>query len=108
MSSGLVFLLMFVIGSLADCNYVCYKYNQVGYLWQACTGQGTLNYNVGDHTFRREICSDPGCKYSTDRYKGMFVDVPNSWCWIAAQDLSGGTPCAADDLPNRNTTEGSE
>ena len=57
----------------------------------------TLPISFGDHTFIEEVhdgtlCGT--CAYQTDRRKGMFIDVPNSWCWVAFADLYAPHSCS--------------
>jgi hypothetical protein len=98
--SAAVFAAMLPAASAA-CKFMCWKVRPGAYTFQACTAQDTLPIAYSDHTFVEEVHDGTACgtcAHDTDRRKGMFRDVPSSWCWIAFSDLMSPTPCTGEDI----------
>lgn len=100
----LIVLLGLLPLAFSKCTYTCWDVQSTANTWAACTTTATLPLNFGSHTFIEEVhdgtlCGT--CDHDTDRRKGMFVDIDNSWCWIAFSDLYNPRPCgpgSADDF----------
>ena len=95
------FILLAFILPLAfpKCTYTCWDVASNANTWAACITTATLPINFGSHTFVEEVhdgtlCGT--CDHSTDRRKGMFIDVPGSWCWVAYGDLHNPRACGGE------------
>ena len=78
------------------CTYTCWaSINPAADRFAACTGTDHAPSVPLVGGFMQEDCG--GCAQSTDRVKGYWPDASdNSWCWVAASDLSGPSACSPD------------
>lgn len=108
MKSLLLLVIMPLAYSLST--YTCWNVKHEASTWAACTTNLTIPIPFKYQIFIEENHIDTFyfrvCVEKSDRKKGRFIDIPNSWAWITASDLYDSRPCTFNEIFKAEVAQG--